>query len=133
MLERRDADASPSHPNWASRVPRSHFIGDCLSSAGQAGASTTVPDIRPFAAVKYVPSPTLKVSDVIAPPYDVLDEKQKATLQGKHPNNIVSVDLPFMPPKSVGPDEVHARANVTLQAWLSAGILRRDTRAATES
>src|SRR5207247_6834940 len=90
-----------------------------------------VPDIRPFAAVKYVPSPKLNVSDVIAPPYDVLDEKQKAALQGKHPNNIVNVDLPFMPPKSVGPDEVYARANVTLQAWISAGILRRDSRSAT--
>jgi uncharacterized protein (DUF1015 family) len=88
-------------------------------------------DIRPFAAIKYVPSPKLNVSDVIAPPYDVLNEQQKAALQARHPNNIVTVDLPFMPPKSVGPDEVYARANTTLNAWLSAGILRRDQRSAT--
>src|SRR5256714_1614067 len=130
MLERRDADASPSHPNWASRVPRSHFIGDCLSSAGQAGASTTVPDIRPFAAIKYVPSPTLKISDVIAPPYDVLDEAQKAALQAKHPNNIVNVDLPWMPPKSVGPDSAYAAANEMLRSWIAGGIMKRYVRQA---
>src|SRR3954470_2239090 len=95
------------------------------------GEPKHVADIRPFAAIKYVPSPKLSVSDVIAPPYDVLNEQQKAALQARHPNNIVSVDLPFMPPKSVGPDEVYARADVTLKAWLAAGILRRDARSAT--
>jgi uncharacterized protein (DUF1015 family) len=67
---------------------------------------------------------------VIAPPYDVLDEAGKAALQAKHPNNIVNVDLPWLPPKTVGPDEAYERANLTLQAWLSAGILKRDPRPA---
>jgi uncharacterized protein (DUF1015 family) len=75
-------------------------------------------------------NPDVDFSGVIAPPYDVLDESGKAALQAKHPNNIVNIDLPWLPPKTVGPDEAYLRANMTLQAWLSAGILKRDTRAA---
>ena len=83
--------------------------------------------IRPFSGIHYASRPDLELSKLIAPPYDVLDERGKAALQAKHPNNIVTVDLPHMPPKAVGPDEVYAKANTTLQAWLE----RRHPRAAT--
>ncbi|HWP40997.1 MAG TPA: DUF1015 family protein, partial [Tepidisphaeraceae bacterium] len=86
--------------------------------------------IRPFCGIHYALRPDLELSRLIAPPYDVLDEAAKAELQAKHPNNIVTVDLPHLPPKSVGPDEAYARANTTLQAWLSAGVLVRDARPA---
>jgi uncharacterized protein (DUF1015 family) len=86
--------------------------------------------IRPFTAVHYADRPDLEISRVVAPPYDVLDEKQKAELQARHPNNIVTIDLPFTPPKSVGPDAVYEQANITLRAWLSAGVLVQDRRAA---
>jgi len=72
----------------------------------------------------------MELSRLIAPPYDVLDEAGKAKLQAKHPNNIVTVDLPFLPPKSVGPDAVYAKADTTLQSWLSSGVLVQDARPA---
>jgi uncharacterized protein (DUF1015 family) len=86
--------------------------------------------IRPFSAVHYAHRPDLDLSKLIAPPYDVLDEKQKKELQARHPNNIVTIDLPFLPPKSVGPDAVYEEANITLEAWRSAGILVQDRRPA---
>lgn len=87
--------------------------------------------IRPFQAIRYdVKRPDVELSKVIAPPYDVLDENQKSALQAKHPNNIVTVDLPYLPPKAVGPDAVYDKAAVTLQAWLKAGILKQDARPA---
>jgi uncharacterized protein (DUF1015 family) len=89
-----------------------------------------MPDIRPFAGIRYAHRSDLELSKLIAPPYDVLDDTQKAALQARHANNIVTIDLPFTPPKSVGPDEVYARANTTLRAWMSAGILVQDRRAA---
>jgi uncharacterized protein (DUF1015 family) len=89
-----------------------------------------MPDIRPFAGIRYARRSDLELSKLIAPPYDVLDDAQKAALQARHANNIVTIDLPFTPPKSVGPDEVYARANTTLRAWLSAGILVQDRRPA---
>ncbi len=82
--------------------------------------------IRPFAAVRYSRQRYADLSDLIAPPYDVLDEAGKAALQARHPNNIVTIDLPHLPAKTVGPDDTYARAAVTLQSWLSAGILERD-------
>jgi uncharacterized protein (DUF1015 family) len=89
-----------------------------------------VAHIRPFAGVHYARNLNPDVSRLIAPPYDVLDEKGKGELQARHSNNIVTVDLPHLPPKTVGPDEVYDRANVTLQAWLKAGVLKRDARPA---
>ena len=86
--------------------------------------------IRPLAGVRYSRSKGFDFSDLIAPPYDVLDDATKAALQSKHPNNIVTVDLPHLPAKSVGPDEAYGRAAVTLHAWMSAGILQRDAKPA---
>ena len=43
------------------------------------------------------------LSKLVAPPYDVLDEDDKAALLAKDPSNIVAVDLPHVPPKSAGP------------------------------
>jgi uncharacterized protein (DUF1015 family) len=85
-----------------------------------------VAQIHPLAGIHYARTPKLDFSSVIAPPYDVLDDKAKATLQKRHPDNIVTVDLPFLPPKSVGPDAVYAQASATFDSWLHAGILTRD-------
>src|SRR5688572_7238880 len=86
--------------------------------------------LRPFAAIRYAARPDLDFSKVIAPPYDVLDDSGKAALQAKHPNNIVTVDFPYTVPKTAGPDEVYEKATITLDSWLRAGILKRDTRQA---
>jgi uncharacterized protein (DUF1015 family) len=89
-----------------------------------------VAQIRPFAGIHYARHPELDLSRLIAPPYDVLDERGKSALQAAHPNNVVTIDLPHLPPKSVGPDSTYERANVTLRSWLKAGILHRDARPA---
>ncbi len=80
--------------------------------------------IRPFAGVHFAKERDADFSRLIAPPYDVLDEADRKALQAAHPHNIVNIDLPHLPAKSAGPDEVYERANMTLQAWLKAGILK---------
>jgi len=87
-------------------------------------------NLRPFSGIHYSAKAGTDLSNLLAPPYDVLDDRSKAALQARHPNNIVSIDLPFTPPKSVGPDEVYEKADTTLRAWLSAGILEQDRRPA---
>ncbi|HOB75882.1 MAG TPA: DUF1015 domain-containing protein [Phycisphaerae bacterium] len=83
-----------------------------------------MPDIRPFKALRYNPSRFGQdLSALIAPPYDVLDDRDKARLLARNERNIVAVDLPHVPPKSAGPDEVYARAAETLRQWLSEGTL----------
>jgi uncharacterized protein (DUF1015 family) len=86
-----------------------------------------VAKIRPFPAIRFAES---DVSRVIAPPYDVLDQARRDRLCSADPHNIVCVDLPHVPPKALGPKSAYAGANVTLQAWLRAGILKQDHRPA---
>jgi uncharacterized protein (DUF1015 family) len=87
--------------------------------------------IRPFTAIRYSKAKHgSDLSKLIAPPYDVLDQAQKDAMQAKDAHNIVAIDLPHMPPKSLGPDAAYAKANTILQSWLSAGILERDKRSA---
>lgn len=84
-----------------------------------------MPQIQPIAAVTFQASIHEDVSDRIAPPYDVLDEKSKAALLEQNDHNIVAIDLPFLPPKTVGPDEVYRRAGEQYRQWLAEGILTR--------
>ena len=86
--------------------------------------------IRPFAAVRFSRQKRPDLSNLIAPPYDILDEPGKRALQGKSPQNIVTIDLPHLPAKTVGPESAYATANDTLQSWLSAGVLGRDPKPA---
>jgi uncharacterized protein (DUF1015 family) len=79
--------------------------------------------IRPFAGVHFNKVKFPDVSAMIAPPYDVLDEAGKAALQAKSPHNIVTIDLPHLPPKSVGPDETYTKAAKTMEEWLASGVL----------
>lgn len=87
-------------------------------------------EIRPFAGIRYSSKLSSSFSDLIAPPYDVLDERGKEALRLKHANNIVSIDLPHVPPKTPGPDEAYEQAARTLKAWLADGTLQQDGRRA---
>jgi len=86
--------------------------------------------IRPFRGVRYSRRRGNDISNLIAPPYDVLNEQDRSRLQAKDPHNVVTVDLPHVPPKSAGPDEAYDKANINLQAWLHSGVLERDGRPA---
>ena len=83
--------------------------------------------IRPFAGVRFTKKNGADIA-LIAPPYDVLSEQDRANLLARDAHNIVNVDLPHVPPKSAGPDEVYDKANINLQAWLKTGVLQRDRR-----
>lgn len=81
--------------------------------------------IFPIPAVTYDYNAELDLLPVIAPPYDVLNEAGKAELQDRNPHNIVGIDLPHLPPKTVGPDETYQRAGEMYRAWLDEGVLKR--------
>jgi uncharacterized protein (DUF1015 family) len=83
--------------------------------------------VFPLTAIRY---PQARQSDLVAPPYDVLGDKDKARLQAKNPHNIVGIDLPHIPPKDAGPDAVYEAAAHTLRTWLETQILKRDAKPA---
>ena len=70
------------------------------------------------------------VSKLIAPPYDVLGEADKARLIDGDDHNIVVVDLPHVPPKTAGPDRVYEQAAGQLTSWLDIRCLARDEKPA---
>ncbi|MCE9590001.1 MAG: DUF1015 domain-containing protein [Planctomycetes bacterium] len=89
-----------------------------------------MPLIQPIRAIVYPPPAEGNLSTRIAPPYDVLDEAGKAALLARDPLNIVAIDLPHLPAKTVGPDETYARAGEVYRRWLADGTLRRSEKPA---
>jgi len=63
---------------------------------------------------------------LLAPPYDVLSAADKQSLLAGSGQNIVAVDLPHVPAKEVGPDQVYAAAAERLAQWQADGVLRQD-------
>jgi len=82
-----------------------------------------MPPIQAMHAITYPFETHTDLSSVIAPPYDVLSESKKAALMAKSKHNIVAVDLPHLPPKTVGPDEAYQRAGERFRQWLSDRVM----------
>jgi uncharacterized protein (DUF1015 family) len=86
-----------------------------------------MPAVHPFNAVQYNKGAG-DVSDLVAPPYDVLDRAAKDALLAKNPNNAVGVDLPHVPAKELGPPEAYSGAADSFNAMIESGVLhKRDT------
>ena len=93
-----------------------------------------MPDLHPIPAILFKTDPhsgpPADVSTRIAPPYDVLNERLKNHLLERDEHNIVRIDLPHLPPKSLGPDSAYQAAGETFQQWLDEGVLHRRERSA---
>lgn len=81
-----------------------------------------MPAVYPFRAIQYR-SGSGDVSDLVAPPYDVLDAAAKAALLAKNPANIVGIDLPCVPASRLGPKEAYDAAAKSYQNLLAQGTL----------
>jgi uncharacterized protein (DUF1015 family) len=79
--------------------------------------------VEPLQAMHYVPAVTGGLQPVIAPPYDVIDAAERATLAARSPYNVVAIDLPEEPP---GGGDRYAHAGELMHAWLAAGVLSAD-------
>ncbi|MCB1280107.1 MAG: DUF1015 domain-containing protein [Salinibacterium sp.] len=81
-----------------------------------------MPRVEPFEAVQFHGGRG-DMSSVVAPPYDVLDADDKAALVARDEHNVVSIDLPHVPPKELGPPKAYAHAAKLLDTWLADGTL----------
>ena len=64
------------------------------------------------------------LAKVLAPPYDVIDDAERADLEARDDHNIVRLTLPRDEP---GADSPYDAAAVRLAEWRTAGILRPDS------
>ncbi|MAY76007.1 MAG: hypothetical protein CMJ31_15075 [Phycisphaerae bacterium] len=83
-----------------------------------------MPTVFPFHAIQYNAG-SGDLSQLVAPPYDVLSADQKAKLIAKNEANVVGVDLPHVPAKELGPPAAYEGAAATLKNWLAEGIVSR--------
>jgi len=79
--------------------------------------------VRPFRAIRYSAP---NISALAAPPYDILNEQDKALLLARSSHNVVSVDLPQAPAKVAGPPHIYEEAGRAFRGWVSEGVLKQD-------
>ena len=66
--------------------------------------------VQAFRALRYDLGQVGVLSDVVAPPYDVIDAAQQETLYRRHPANVVRLILNRAEPGDKSPTEKYARA-----------------------
>jgi uncharacterized protein (DUF1015 family) len=81
-----------------------------------------VADFSPFAGIRYR-GPTAELAALVAPPYDVIDDDQRAALEAAHEHNSVRLILP-QDDKTEG--DRYERAAGTFVRWTESGVLGRD-------
>jgi uncharacterized protein (DUF1015 family) len=81
--------------------------------------------IRPLRALHYDLGAVGGLENVVAPPYDVIDPEQRASLAARSPYNVVAIDLPTRA-KDAAVDPYQAAGELFV-SWQQQGILRRDS------
>ncbi|HEV2808879.1 MAG TPA: DUF1015 domain-containing protein [Acidimicrobiales bacterium] len=84
-----------------------------------------MPRFEPFAGLRYRMS--ADIDDVVAPPYDVIDEAQREALAARSPFNAVHVEVPV---EEEGGGDRYLRAARLLREWRQKGIVAPDDPAA---
>jgi uncharacterized protein (DUF1015 family) len=82
-------------------------------------------DIAPFRGLRYDYSRVTDAASLLAPPYDVVSEAERAALEARDPHNVIRLELP----RGDG-DAKYEHARQLLDAWMAEGILRLDERPA---
>jgi len=77
-------------------------------------------DVQPLRALHYDLSVAGPLDGLVAPPYDVIDDAQRAALAARSPYNVVSIDLP----RADG--DPYAAAAALWAEWRRDGIVVRD-------
>jgi uncharacterized protein (DUF1015 family) len=77
--------------------------------------------IAPFNGLRYDAARVGDLGRVLAPPYDVVGEAERAALEERHPQNVIRLELP-----RGETDARYAEASRLLSGWKGEGILRAD-------
>src|SRR6058998_1826745 len=79
-------------------------------------------EIQPLHAVHYDTRTAGALENLVAPPYDVIDDQMRDELVAKSPFNIVEVDLP-LPEEGEDP---YAHAEHIFEAWMQQGVMVKE-------
>ncbi len=85
-----------------------------------------MPDIRPFRAIRYDMTQVGALSDVVAPPYDVIDAALQDRLYRASPYNVIRLELNREEPGDDAENNRYRRAARFLKEWTREGVLREE-------
>jgi uncharacterized protein (DUF1015 family) len=103
------------------------FVRYRLPTTFANGESIDMADIRAFRAFRYDLGRSGPLSDVVAPPYDVIDAALQRKLEMRSPHNVVRVDLGNDEPGDDGNRNRYTRSAAVLRDWIQTGVLQQDT------
>lgn len=86
--------------------------------------------IRPFAGIRYNLSRGIELSQVLAPPYDVIKPEFRDVLEARSPWNVIRLILPREKPGDGPRSTKYRRAAELFRRWREEGILVRDEKPA---
>jgi uncharacterized protein (DUF1015 family) len=81
--------------------------------------------VIPFKGFRYDPS-RVDIEKVVAPPYDVIGERDCELLHQRHPNNITKLIKGRECPDDRPDNNKYTRAGRCLTDWMADGVLKRD-------
>jgi uncharacterized protein (DUF1015 family) len=84
-------------------------------------------DVRAFRGFRYDLGHVGTLSDVVAPPYDVISPELQHQLAERSPYNAIRLELPQEEPEDTESNNKYTRAGNTLREWIANGVLRQDT------
>ena len=88
-------------------------------------------DVRGFRGIRYdLESGDREASDLIAPPYDVIDEAEQSELYERHPHNVIRLILNRHADGDDEENNRYTRSRRHLMDWLAKGTLKFDRRPA---
>jgi uncharacterized protein (DUF1015 family) len=83
-------------------------------------------NVVPFRGVLYNPQKIDDLSDVVAPPFDVISKAEQDYFYQRHPHNIIRLILGKLTPDDSSTDNPHTRSADFYHQWLDAGVLKQD-------
>ncbi len=80
-------------------------------------------NIFPFCGLRYNKKKVKRISKVVAPPYDIISEKEQKKLYAEHPNNVVRLILGKQFAKDTASDNRYTRAASSFSKWIDEKIM----------
>jgi uncharacterized protein (DUF1015 family) len=89
-----------------------------------------MPKIKPFRGLRYNLAQVGSLSNVVAPPYDVVDSELQQKLYDNSPYNFIRLELTKPDPNAADPNGVYSQAASLFRQWLRDGVLQTEPDAA---
>ncbi len=89
-----------------------------------------MPHVAPLRGLRYDPKHVGALSQVIAPPYDVIDAALQEALYQRHPANVIRIELNREEPGDDERTNKYTRAAKFLRTWRDQGVVMQEPAAA---